>query len=275
MMQKARERKIRFWNADPTHRFLKPETNDVLVGRAGKVAFEHEGNHRLRILIAENVDYFVQAETRFEKTKIVRSLMREILDRGGRFLKKDADSTHWHLAGFKDARDKISHALRDAGADKVKCMVAMKEKYDSRPLSQTKRNASSFPMVKIQRISPDGISLVDPPNPPAAAPINALQSYYDHPTAAQFLLQLRSAPSYPQPVSKYMPAENQGSTYSVVSNDETIAVERKGSCDSESLDFYNDINLDDLLTLIPEEQTPVLDVDGLLLQAIQLGRTKP
>lgn len=129
MMQKKNERRIKFWSADSSAIFLSPREEDILVGRGGKTSFLHEGNIGLRAMIAENVDDFARAPTREEKTKIVRSIMHFVLDRGGRFLKKDSHkSPNWYLAGFNDARNKISHALRDAAADKVKCMVAMKQK---------------------------------------------------------------------------------------------------------------------------------------------------
>ena len=116
----SKKKKQISWQADPNQVCI-PSENDVLCGR-GLVAFRHVGNERLRNLVAEAVPLFATATCRYEKSRIVLSLVQRVLDGGGRFLTRLPKSDVWHLAGFKRAREKVSHALRDAASDKVKCM---------------------------------------------------------------------------------------------------------------------------------------------------------
>jgi hypothetical protein len=118
------------WQPDP-NQICVPSEHDVLCGR-GLVAFRHVGNERLRVLIAQTLPLFATTTCKHEKTRLVRSLVKKVLDRGGRFLKRFPKSNVWYLAGFNSAREKVSHALRDAASNKVKCMrgLALSRKSD-------------------------------------------------------------------------------------------------------------------------------------------------
>lgn len=109
------------WREDPDLVVMEPAECDVLCGR-GKTAFQHAGNMWLRLKIAKAVQEFEQCKSRVEKTKLVRSIVKDVLNRGGRFLKRDCRDDEWYLAGYTDAREKVAHALRDASSNKVKCM---------------------------------------------------------------------------------------------------------------------------------------------------------
>jgi hypothetical protein len=134
------------WQADPNQIFFVPSDNDVICGR-GLSAFRHPGNQRLRILVAEAVPLFATTTCRYEKTKIVRSLVKRVLDRGGRFLKRLPNSDMWYLAGFNNAREKVSHALRDAASDKVKCMRGLVQTriWDRTPVTDVPCKAAAIP----------------------------------------------------------------------------------------------------------------------------------
>jgi hypothetical protein len=135
-----------FWHADPSQ-VIVPSENDVLCGR-GLVAFRHVGNQRLRVLVAQVLPLFATTTCRHEKTRLVRSLVLKVLDRGGRFLKRLPNTNVWYLAGFDSAREKVSHALRDATSDKVKCMrgLVLTSMWDT-----TVRCDEKFPEASVQR----------------------------------------------------------------------------------------------------------------------------
>mmetsp|Transcript_26340 Transcript_26340/g.39902 ORF Transcript_26340/g.39902 Transcript_26340/m.39902 type:complete len:332 (-) Transcript_26340:95-1090(-) len=98
------------WKSDPTKPVL-PQENDVLCGR-GKTAYLHCGNQRLQQDMIDRLSEFEAAHNRFEKSLIVRDCIQAVIARGGRFLKKQKDEC-WFVTGFNDARDKVSHALRN------------------------------------------------------------------------------------------------------------------------------------------------------------------
>ena len=101
---------------------IDPQPIDVLCGR-GRTAFKHEGNQRLRDQIIENALRFARASSKPEKSAIVRSVLKYVQSSGGRFLKRIKGATGmWQLATYIESRDRVSHALRDAVANKVKSM---------------------------------------------------------------------------------------------------------------------------------------------------------
>lgn len=96
---------------DSEQRILSPRTNDVLCQR-GKAAFAHEGNLYFRAIIDARVSCYQAACDRVKKSLIVAHIVQHILNRGGRFLKRNANKDHWTVASRRDAKDKVSYALR-------------------------------------------------------------------------------------------------------------------------------------------------------------------
>lgn len=117
-----------FPSNDDSNTVVDPQAADVLCGR-GKRAFEHAGNQQLRVKIIENVLDFSRTTDKLKKTGIVKAIIHDVLSTGGRFLKKAKGKTNvWQLATYNEARQRVSHALRDAAANKVKSMpVLVKE----------------------------------------------------------------------------------------------------------------------------------------------------
>lgn len=91
---------------------------DVLCGY-GRECFEHEGNKRLRGLIAAQVLRY-QFATRSEKSIIIRCIMEDFSANGGRFLKRHSKKKYWYDGGRHVGYEKVAHALRDAMANKAK-----------------------------------------------------------------------------------------------------------------------------------------------------------
>mmetsp|Transcript_14881 Transcript_14881/g.21947 ORF Transcript_14881/g.21947 Transcript_14881/m.21947 type:complete len:272 (-) Transcript_14881:57-872(-) len=100
------------WSIDDSEqRISSPKTNDVLCQR-GKAAFAHEGNLYFRAIIDARVPFYQAAGDRVKKSLIVADIVQHILNRGGRFLKRNASKDHWTVATPRDAKDKVSYALR-------------------------------------------------------------------------------------------------------------------------------------------------------------------
>lgn len=82
------------------------------IGR-GKGIQAHPGNKRLRELVEANLDRYERA-SRLEKTLMAETIVRNIKDTSGRFLKLDSASRGggWTQVNDEVARDKIAHAFR-------------------------------------------------------------------------------------------------------------------------------------------------------------------
>jgi hypothetical protein len=82
-----------------------------LSGR-GKGIQAHPGNKRLRELVEANLERYERA-TRLEKTLLAETIVRNIKDTSGRFLKLDSGrGGGWSEVNDEIARDKIAHAFR-------------------------------------------------------------------------------------------------------------------------------------------------------------------
>lgn len=78
------------------------------------------GNIRFRKLVEANALLYVEAQTKFEKTKAIADLIEKIRHDSpdGGFVKKDFYTGRWYEIGLERARDKVGHAIRKA-ADKL------------------------------------------------------------------------------------------------------------------------------------------------------------
>jgi hypothetical protein len=88
-----------------------PTDVDVCCGR-GKRNWNHVGNVNFRKLIQNNVERYVAAPTKNEKTAVVISLVDEVREQGGHFLKQNVAGS-WFDIGDHQAREKVGHSLRD------------------------------------------------------------------------------------------------------------------------------------------------------------------
>lgn len=100
---------------------------DILCGRF-KNAFNHVGNRRFRVTINLNLQRYIQAEKKQEKTTLIIELVRILKqDVGVRFLKKKGPG--YIELSEKQAREKVGHALRDmAVAQQQSTMKELQER---------------------------------------------------------------------------------------------------------------------------------------------------
>ena len=76
------------------------------------------GNKRYRICIANNVEAYRNAKSKYHKSMLVSNIVTSVQENAengiGGFVKKDPVTGRWYQVDDKIAREKVSHALRDA-----------------------------------------------------------------------------------------------------------------------------------------------------------------
>jgi hypothetical protein len=102
-------------NLQDNHQQLKESIGpyDILCGRH-KAAFNNIGNRRFRITVKLQLDRYLRAPTRLDKSLVIQSIIHLVSNNnGGRFLKWDKRSKDWVELDDKEARAKVGHAIRD------------------------------------------------------------------------------------------------------------------------------------------------------------------
>lgn len=103
-----------------TTTYYEPTSSDVLCGR-GQMNIVHPGNRKLRACVGLYLDSYLKAKNRQVKTRLVYTLVNMVRENGGKFLKKESDDLGgWFDIGDKHAFEKVSHAFRDARAERIK-----------------------------------------------------------------------------------------------------------------------------------------------------------
>jgi hypothetical protein len=90
----------------------EPTSFDVLLGKE-KAIFNHSGNISFRQLINQNLDKYIEAPTKSSKSKLIRQVHADMQKSGFRFLRRNEATGVWLEIEKHEAREKVSHALRD------------------------------------------------------------------------------------------------------------------------------------------------------------------
>jgi hypothetical protein len=90
----------------------QPSDFDILLGKE-KSIFNHDGNRRFRAIINGNLEKYVAAPTKSSKSKLIRQVHADMEKSGFRFLRKNEVTGVWFEIESHEAREKVSHALRD------------------------------------------------------------------------------------------------------------------------------------------------------------------
>eukprot|EP00980_Cylindrotheca_fusiformis_P021758 scaffold8587_cov97-Cylindrotheca_fusiformis.AAC.6 len=88
---------------------MVPSSSDILVGK-GRPFQEHPGNVMLREWIVRRQDIYETAQ-RYEKKRLVQSVVDQVQSSGGRFLKDGG--RHWQEVDETVACAKVGHLFRD------------------------------------------------------------------------------------------------------------------------------------------------------------------
>jgi hypothetical protein len=95
----------------PQH-ILTPGPYDIVCGRTSS-AYNNVGNRRFRVTISLNLQRYLQAKSRSDKSDAILSVVRLLRDDvGARFLKRGRGNV-WIELDENKAREKVGHALRD------------------------------------------------------------------------------------------------------------------------------------------------------------------
>lgn len=85
-------------------------------GLLGKDNFEHSGNRRFRGLIEGNLDPYMKATSRREKSKIVSKVYEKIrctaMGPSSGFVRKDLLTKRWYIVDEREAREKVGQGER-------------------------------------------------------------------------------------------------------------------------------------------------------------------
>ncbi|CAB9530614.1 expressed unknown protein [Seminavis robusta] len=103
---------------------------DVMCGRGGK-ANHHLGNKLYRKLVNEMKQKYRNTEDKDDKTELSRSIVDQVYEYGGRFVKKDAPSGRYYVLSKAEARIKTSQALRENRDSKSSASTSSDDDSDS------------------------------------------------------------------------------------------------------------------------------------------------
>jgi hypothetical protein len=95
------------------------QDTDICCGR-GKGFINHPGNQKFQDIIHANLERYSVATSKNGKSKVVSSIVSDLLDNGARFVKKDTLSGKWYDIGISQAHEKTGHAIRDHILNKSK-----------------------------------------------------------------------------------------------------------------------------------------------------------
>jgi hypothetical protein len=124
---------------------IVPTDTDVLMGRGGKNNM-HIGNEKLRQMARAKVNEYKKA-CKKGKSHMSLELVAQVhaLSPAGRFLRRDATTSEWHVVADELAREKASQCLRDAVADIKK---SRRSSSSSEPLKKQKMQTNKRLIVR-------------------------------------------------------------------------------------------------------------------------------
>mmetsp|Transcript_11861 Transcript_11861/g.18198 ORF Transcript_11861/g.18198 Transcript_11861/m.18198 type:complete len:212 (-) Transcript_11861:264-899(-) len=170
------------------HYISSPEPHDIICGR-GNFCSQHPGNEFLSQLVDVGLPKYMAANSKSDKSSILREIIRTVIRIGGRFLKKDSVNGAYYEAGMKAARDKVGYCLREASMErisKLKLKRDLENQLDRKVLDSISQNESQQP-----EITRAIISGFDPlPDPPETTRISENQ------LRKTLLIDIQNAPSH-------------------------------------------------------------------------------
>lgn len=95
---------------------FEPGEWDVVCGR-GKSWMEFVSNRRFRILVAIYLREYFETISRTKKSLIIKTIVTTIQNAGGHGFVKKKEDMAWYRISPKEAREKVSHCLRDCLVD--------------------------------------------------------------------------------------------------------------------------------------------------------------
>lgn len=120
----------------------KPTGRDIICGR-GRGSFLHEGNKFYLSLLRKNIDPYLAAKKRVEKSVIISTIVSSLKQCSFRFLKQDEMNQRWYELSDAECYERTAHALRDLiRKKKGRNTTKMRPNTASRSSSQTVKVSS-------------------------------------------------------------------------------------------------------------------------------------
>ncbi len=121
---------------------------DIVCGR-GNAYSNRPGNKFFSRVCRNKLQEYVEAPTRAEKSRVVSSVLIQVLGNGARFVKMDRTSKLWYQMSKEQAHDKTGHAMRD--------MIRLYASGDSENVSASKYTVS--PVRTKQSLSSEAVKM--------------------------------------------------------------------------------------------------------------------
>jgi hypothetical protein len=94
----------------------EPGKWDIICGR-NSGGFHYVGNRRFRVTVQLHMPQYLEAPTREDKTRVIKSIVRTLQDEvGARFLRK-INKSEYKVMEDKEVRNKVAHTMRDMVQD--------------------------------------------------------------------------------------------------------------------------------------------------------------
>lgn len=103
-----------------------PNEYDIICAR-GRQASKHPGNLIFRQLILSHLDRYVGAKSKLDKGMVIDEVFQIVYGSNGRFVKRDKRTGQWRYLCDVKAREKVTHAIRDAVIARDKASHRAKE----------------------------------------------------------------------------------------------------------------------------------------------------
>jgi hypothetical protein len=78
------------------------------------LSYHSVGNKRFRDAVSAALPKYMKADNRYAKSLVVHTIVNDIHQAGGRFLKYNPATRAWTELNEKEAKEKVGHAVRDA-----------------------------------------------------------------------------------------------------------------------------------------------------------------
>ena len=100
-----------------------PSRFDILCGKTS--TNKHPGNVLFRQLILTKVDDYMSSTKKAQKGLVTAEVLDELHQIGARFVKLDKKTMQWRAISAADAREKVSHAIRDRVRERKKGKIVL------------------------------------------------------------------------------------------------------------------------------------------------------
>ena len=169
------------WKEEESCTVIEPTDLDVLIGRQPATS-NYKGNQTFRTMITSQIDKYEAMFTRAAKSEFVLTMLTNVHERGGRFLRKDTTNGLWNEIPNHTAREKVGHTIRSELAARKRDGRRSKNRTHEKPKAKKCKSKSSkvksTPKPSTQCVLEESVTAVtDPkPSPPQPSVVDLTES---------------------------------------------------------------------------------------------------